>query len=54
MERYGVLIKTEVWDNERPSIKEVKETLSYLCGQNIDNVLGPNAYYEIVGVIEED
>jgi hypothetical protein len=53
MRRYKVIIETQVWDDRRPSIKEVKETLSYLCGQNIDKILG-DAHYEIGEVVEED
>jgi hypothetical protein len=54
MKRYEVIIITSVWDDERPSIETVKEILSDLCGQDIDSVLGTDAYYEIGEVVEED
>jgi hypothetical protein len=49
MKRYEVIIITAVWNEEEPSIEEAKEILSDLCGQNIDNIMGPSAYYEIGG-----
>jgi hypothetical protein len=54
MKRYEVIIITAVWNEEEPSVKEVKEILSDLCGQDIDSILGTDAYYEIAEVLEED
>jgi hypothetical protein len=54
MKRYEVIIITSVWNEEEPSVKEAKEILSDLCGQDIDNIMGTNAYYEIGEEVEED
>jgi hypothetical protein len=54
MKRYKIIIETSVWDKEEPSIETVKEILSDLCGQDIDNVLGIDAQYKIGEVLEED
>ena len=54
MKKYKVTIETPVWDDENLSVKMLKEFLSDLCGQDIDNILGTDAHYEIVEVVEEN